>query len=63
MIKMAQVLPLPWLKSLASTCTSLGLLLHCDGDEPDDEDEEGNEDKDGVEDDEDERGQAQRQIC
>ena len=30
---MAQVLPLPWLKSLAATCTSLGLLLHCDGEQ------------------------------
>jgi len=26
-----RVLPLSWLKSLASTCNSLGLRLHCDG--------------------------------
>ena len=29
----AQVVPRAWLNSLTSTCSSLGLLLHCDGDD------------------------------
>ena len=42
---MAQVVPLSWLKRLASTCTSLGLRLHCDG-EDDHEDEDDDDDDD-----------------
>ena len=38
------MLPLSWIKSLASTCTSLGLPLHCDGeDDGDGDDHDGND--------------------
>ena len=47
----AQVLPLSWLKSLASTCTSLGLLLHCDGEDYDDQDDDYDQDDDDDDDD------------
>ena len=33
------MLPLSWIKSLASTCTSLGLPLHCDGEDDGDRDD------------------------
>ena len=47
----SQVLPLAWLKSLASTCTSLGLLLHCDGEDYDDHDADDYDDDDDDNDD------------
>ena len=53
---MAQVVPLSWLKSLASTCTSLGLLLHCDGEDDHEDDHvesDDGEDYDNYDDDDD----------
>ena len=44
------MLPLSWLKSLASTCTSLGLLLHCDGEDYDDQDADDDHDDDDYDD-------------
>ena len=41
------MLPLSWIKSLASTCTSLGLPLHCDGEDDGDGDDHGGDDHDG----------------
>ena len=41
------MLPLSWIKSLASTCTSLGLPLHCDGEDGGDGDDHGGDDHDG----------------
>ena len=41
------MLPLSWIKSLASTCTSLGLPLHCDGEDDGDRDDHGGDDHGG----------------